>query len=62
MSEELSLLESCLKEAETGSDAQEDVCMTDAAHTNTETAVQSLIENLRTRDFSAALTQVKQFR
>ncbi|KAL3047964.1 hypothetical protein OYC64_022012 [Pagothenia borchgrevinki] len=62
MSEELSLLESCLKEAETGSDAHEDVCMTDAAHTNTETAVQSLIENLRTRDFSAALTQVKQFR
>ncbi|KAK5870409.1 hypothetical protein PBY51_025045 [Eleginops maclovinus] len=69
MSEELSLLESCLKEAETGSDsqetgsdAQEDVCMSDAAHTNTETAIQSLIENLRARDFSAALTQVKLFR
>ncbi|KAK2835881.1 hypothetical protein Q5P01_016365 [Channa striata] len=62
MSEELTILESCLKEAETGNDCQEDVCMSDAAQTNTETAIQSLIESLRARDFSSALTQVKVFR
>lgn len=62
MSEELSLLESCLKEAETRMDCQEDVCMSDAAQTNTETAIQSLIETLRGRDFSSAITQVKVFR
>uniref|UniRef100_A0A3Q3W8K9 Uncharacterized protein n=1 Tax=Mola mola TaxID=94237 RepID=A0A3Q3W8K9_MOLML len=62
MSEELTILESCLKEAETGNDGQEDVCMSDAAQTNTETAIQSLIETLRGRDFSSAITQVKVFR
>lgn len=62
MSEELTILESCLKEAETGLDCQEDVCMPDAAQTNTETAIQSLIETLRGRDFSSAITQVKVFR
>lgn len=62
MSEELTILESCLKEAETGIDCQEDVCMPDAAQTNTETAIQSLIETLRGRDFSSAITQVKVFR
>uniref|UniRef100_A0A672IIV2 Furry homolog, like n=1 Tax=Salarias fasciatus TaxID=181472 RepID=A0A672IIV2_SALFA len=62
MSEELTILESCLKEAEIGNDVQEDVCMSDNAHTNTETAIQSLIETLRGRDFSSALTQVKVFR
>lgn len=62
MSEELSILESCLKEAETGSDGQEDVCMSDNAQTNTETAIQSLIQTLRARDFSSALMQVKVFR
>uniref|UniRef100_A0A3B5AG11 Protein furry C-terminal domain-containing protein n=1 Tax=Stegastes partitus TaxID=144197 RepID=A0A3B5AG11_9TELE len=62
MSEELTILESCLKEAEMGNDAQEDVCMSDNAQTNTETAIQSLIETLRARDFSSALTQVKIFR
>ncbi|XP_039895986.1 protein furry homolog-like isoform X11 [Simochromis diagramma] len=62
MSEELTILESCLKEAETGNDGQEDVCMSDNAQTNTETAIQSLIETLRARDFSSALTQVKIFR
>lgn len=65
MSEELTLLESCLKEAETG-DTQEDVCMSDhtqtGTETSTETAIQSLIETLRARDFSSALTQVKVFR
>uniref|UniRef100_A0A8D0AP08 Furry homolog, like n=1 Tax=Sander lucioperca TaxID=283035 RepID=A0A8D0AP08_SANLU len=62
MSEELTILESCLKEAETGNDAQEDVCMSDTSQTNTETAIQSLVETLRARDFSSALTQVKIFR
>ncbi|XP_031724280.1 protein furry homolog-like isoform X6 [Anarrhichthys ocellatus] len=62
MSEELSILESCLKEAETGSNGQEDVCMSDSPQTNTESAIQSLIETLRARDFSSALTQVKVFR
>uniref|UniRef100_A0A672Z8Z5 Furry homolog, like n=1 Tax=Sphaeramia orbicularis TaxID=375764 RepID=A0A672Z8Z5_9TELE len=62
MSEELTILESCLKEAETGNDGQEDVCMSDTAQTNTEAAIQSLIETLRARDFSSALIQVKIFR
>lgn len=62
MSDELTILESCLKEAETGNDGQEDVCMSDNAQTNTETAIQSLIETLRARDFSSALTQVIIFR
>ncbi|KAG8003464.1 Protein furry-like protein-like [Nibea albiflora] len=62
MSEELTILESCLKEAETGNDSQEDVCMSDNAQTNTETAIQSLIETLRARDFISAITQVKVFR
>ncbi|KAM4547917.1 protein furry homolog-like isoform 5-T5 [Odontesthes bonariensis] len=62
MSEELTILESCLVEAEAGNDGQEDVCMSDNAQTNSETAIQSLIETLRARDFSSALTQVKIFR
>ncbi|XP_058494986.1 protein furry homolog-like isoform X4 [Solea solea] len=62
MSEELTILESCLKEAETRSDTQEDVCMSDTGQINTETAIQSLIETLRARDFGFALTQVKIFR
>ncbi|XP_053287004.1 protein furry homolog-like isoform X4 [Pleuronectes platessa] len=62
MSEELTILESCLKEAETRHETEEDVCMSDTAQTNTETAIQSLIESLRARDFTSALTQVKIFR
>uniref|UniRef100_A0A665TRI3 Furry homolog, like n=1 Tax=Echeneis naucrates TaxID=173247 RepID=A0A665TRI3_ECHNA len=62
MSEELTVLESCLKEAETGNDSQEDVCMSDTAQANTEMAIQSLIESLRASDFRSALTQVKIFR
>ncbi|XP_054644742.1 protein furry homolog-like isoform X2 [Dunckerocampus dactyliophorus] len=63
MSDELSALESCLKAAERGNDGQEDdVCMPDTAQTNTETAIQLLIESLRTRDFCSALMQVKVFR
>lgn len=62
MSEELGVLESSLKEAESGNGAQEDVCMADGAQTNTEMAIQSLIETLRARDFGAAIMQVKVFR
>ncbi|KAM6920925.1 protein furry homolog-like isoform 4-T4 [Xenentodon cancila] len=62
MSEELGILESCLNEADTGNDGLEDVCMSDNAQTNTETAIQSLIETLRARDFRSALAQVKIFR
>ncbi|KAM8874082.1 LOW QUALITY PROTEIN: protein furry homolog-like [Spinachia spinachia] len=62
MSEELTILESCLKDAETGSDGQEDVCMTESPQTNTEAAIQSLIETLRARDFGSALSQIKAFR
>ncbi|XP_052315745.1 protein furry homolog-like isoform X4 [Oncorhynchus keta] len=62
MSEELDILESCLKQAESGVDGQEDVGVSDASQTSTETAIQSLIETLRARDFSSALTQVKTFR
>ncbi|XP_013978414.2 protein furry homolog-like isoform X6 [Salmo salar] len=62
MSEELAILESCLKQAESGVDGQEDVGVSDASQTSTETAIQSLIETLRARDFGSALTQVKTFR
>ncbi|KAM6963189.1 protein furry homolog-like isoform 7-T7 [Aplochiton taeniatus] len=62
MSEELAILESCLKEAELGSEGKEGVCISDSAQASTETAIQSLIETLRARDFGSALTQVKTFR
>uniref|UniRef100_A0A4W5PRX3 FRY like transcription coactivator n=1 Tax=Hucho hucho TaxID=62062 RepID=A0A4W5PRX3_9TELE len=62
MSEELAILESCLKQAESGVDGQEDVGVSDSSQTSTETAIQSLIETLRARDFGSALTQVKTFR
>ncbi|XP_067086162.1 protein furry homolog-like isoform X6 [Osmerus mordax] len=62
MSEELAILESCLKEAELGVDGQEDLPVSEASQTTTETAIQSLVETLRGRDFSSALTQVKTFR
>uniref|UniRef100_A0A8C8IEB9 Protein furry homolog-like n=1 Tax=Oncorhynchus tshawytscha TaxID=74940 RepID=A0A8C8IEB9_ONCTS len=62
MSEELAILESCLKQVESGVDGQEDVGVSDASQTSTETAIQSLIETLRARDFGSALTQVKTFR
>uniref|UniRef100_A0A3P8XH80 Furry homolog, like n=1 Tax=Esox lucius TaxID=8010 RepID=A0A3P8XH80_ESOLU len=62
MSEELAMLESCLKQAETGVDGQEEMGVSDASQTSTESAIQSLIESLRARDFGSALTQVKTFR
>ncbi|XP_076873674.1 protein furry homolog-like isoform X3 [Brachyhypopomus gauderio] len=62
MSEELAILESCLKEAESVSDGQEGVGVSEAVQSSTETAIHSLIESLRARDFSSALAQVKAFR
>uniref|UniRef100_A0A8B9KWN7 Furry homolog, like n=1 Tax=Astyanax mexicanus TaxID=7994 RepID=A0A8B9KWN7_ASTMX len=62
MSEELAILEHCLKEAESVSDGQEGVSVSEAVQSNTETAIHSLIESLRAQDFSSALAQVKAFR
>ncbi|KAJ8377114.1 hypothetical protein SKAU_G00076940 [Synaphobranchus kaupii] len=62
MSEELALLESCLKEAESVADRQEEVDVSEAAQASPEAAIQSLIETLHARDFCSALTQVKAFR
>nr|XP_023679418.1 protein furry homolog-like isoform X2 [Paramormyrops kingsleyae] len=62
MSEELALLESCLKEAESLGDGQEEVNVPEMAQADTENAIHSLIESLRGRDFSVALAQVKTFR
>lgn len=62
MSEELAILENCLKEAELVSSGQEGVSVSTAVQSSTETAIHSLIESLRARDFSSALAQVKAFR
>uniref|UniRef100_A0A4W4H0V0 Furry homolog, like n=1 Tax=Electrophorus electricus TaxID=8005 RepID=A0A4W4H0V0_ELEEL len=62
MSEELAILESCLKEAELVSDGQEGMGVSEAVQSSTETAIHSLIESLRARDFTSALAQVKAFR
>ncbi|XP_057696254.1 protein furry homolog-like isoform X2 [Corythoichthys intestinalis] len=62
MSDELGALESCLKAAERGNDGREDARVPDTAHTDAETAIQSLVETLRARDFCSALAQVKVFR
>ncbi|XP_076134284.1 protein furry homolog-like isoform X3 [Alosa pseudoharengus] len=64
MSDELALLEGCLKEAELARDGQEElsVGVGEAVHSSTETAIHALIESLRARHFSQALTQVKAFR
>ncbi|XP_062858154.1 protein furry homolog-like isoform X6 [Trichomycterus rosablanca] len=62
MSEELAMLESCLKQAESVSDGQEGVSVSVAVQSSTETAIHSLIESLRAQDFSSALAQVKAFR
>ncbi|NXX88084.1 FRYL protein, partial [Centropus bengalensis] len=63
MSEELALLESCLKEAEAASDSGiEEIEIAEASQASTETAIHSLIETLRNREFVAAVAQVKAFR
>ncbi|XP_077574079.1 protein furry homolog-like isoform X2 [Stigmatopora nigra] len=65
MSDELGALESCLKAAERANHEREDtpaLPVLDAAHADAETAIQSLVETLRGRDFYSALAQVKVFR
>ncbi|XP_074947593.1 protein furry homolog-like isoform X5 [Phalacrocorax aristotelis] len=63
MSEELALLESCLKEAEAASDSCiEEIEIAEASQASTETAIHSLIETLRNKEFVSAVAQVKAFR
>ncbi|XP_028941162.1 protein furry homolog-like, partial [Antrostomus carolinensis] len=63
MSEELALLESCLKEAEAASDSGiEEIEIAEASQASTETAIHSLIETLRNKEFVSAVAQVKVFR
>ncbi|PKK30719.1 FRY-like, transcript variant X5 [Columba livia] len=63
MSDELALLESCLKEAEAASDSGiEEIEIAEASQASTETAVHSLLETLRNREFVSAVAQVKAFR
>ncbi|XP_052391588.1 protein furry homolog-like isoform X2 [Carassius gibelio] len=62
MSGELAILESCLKEAESVGDGQEGLGEFEVDQSSTETAIHSLIESLRARDFSTAIAQVKAFR
>ncbi|RMC14116.1 hypothetical protein DUI87_09205 [Hirundo rustica rustica] len=63
MSEELALLESCLKEAEAVSDSGiEETEIAEASQASTETAIHSLIESLRNKEFVSAVAQVKAFR
>ncbi|NWH59654.1 FRYL protein, partial [Geococcyx californianus] len=63
MSEELALLESCLKEAEAASDSGiEEIEIAETSQASTETAIHSLIETLRNKEFVSAVAQVKAFR
>ncbi|KAM9286630.1 protein furry homolog-like isoform 3-T3 [Cariama cristata] len=63
MSEELALLESCLKEAEAASDSGiEEIEIAEASQASTETAIHALIETLRNKEFVSAVAQVKAFR
>ncbi|NXJ73909.1 FRYL protein, partial [Trogon melanurus] len=63
MSEELALLESCLKEAEAASDSGiEEIEIAEASQASTETAIHTLIETLRNKEFVSAVAQVKAFR
>ncbi|NXX84726.1 FRYL protein, partial [Urocolius indicus] len=63
MSEELAFLESCLKEAEAASDSGiEEIEIAEASQASTETAIHSLIETLRNKEFVSAVAQVKAFR
>lgn len=62
MSEELGILENCLKEAESVGDGQDVMGEFEVDQSSTETAIHSLIESLRARDFSTAIAQVKAFR
>uniref|UniRef100_A0A8C9TAW2 Furry homolog, like n=1 Tax=Scleropages formosus TaxID=113540 RepID=A0A8C9TAW2_SCLFO len=57
MSEELTVLESCLKEAESLAEGQAEVAVPEAAQADAESAIQSLIESLRSHSFDSALAQ-----
>ncbi|XP_021568498.1 protein furry homolog-like isoform X2 [Carlito syrichta] len=61
MSEELAQLESILKEAEKASE-KEEIDISKAAQTTIETAIHSLIEALKNKEFVSAVAQVKAFR
>ncbi|XP_039701093.1 protein furry homolog-like isoform X3 [Pteropus medius] len=61
MSEELAQLESILKEAESASE-NEEIDISKAAQTTIETAIHSLIETLKNKEFISAVGQVKAFR
>nr|XP_044986313.1 protein furry homolog-like isoform X3 [Jaculus jaculus] len=61
MSEELAQLESALKEAEAASE-NEEIDISKAAQTTIETAIHSLIETLKNKEFVSAVAQVKAFR
>ncbi|GAB1289726.1 FRY-like transcription coactivator [Apodemus speciosus] len=61
MSEELAQLEGILKEAETASE-NEEIDISKAAQTTIETAIHSLIETLKNKEFVSAVAQVKAFR
>ncbi|XP_061439277.1 protein furry homolog-like isoform X3 [Rhineura floridana] len=63
MSEELAQLEHFLKEAESASDSGiEDMEIPESSQASTETAIHSLIETLRNKEFMSAIVQVKAFR
>nr|AAH43713.1 Fryl protein [Mus musculus] len=61
MSEELAQLEGILKEAEAASE-NEEIDISKAAQTTIETAIHSLIETLKNKEFVSAVAQVKAFR
>ncbi|KAM5336812.1 protein furry homolog-like isoform 4-T4 [Glossophaga mutica] len=61
MSEELAHLESVLKGAESASE-NEEMAISKAAQTTIETAIHSLIETLRNKEYISAVAQVKAFR
>lgn len=64
MSEELAQLEACLKEAaeSVSYSSIEDADIPEGSQTSTETAIHSLIETLRNKEFFSAIAQVKAFR
>ncbi|XP_053559954.1 protein furry homolog-like isoform X2 [Bombina bombina] len=63
MSEELSQLEACLKEAESSADVDiEDCDASEFCQATTEAAVHSVIESLKSKEFLSAILQVKAFR
>uniref|UniRef100_A0A671DMU1 FRY like transcription coactivator n=1 Tax=Rhinolophus ferrumequinum TaxID=59479 RepID=A0A671DMU1_RHIFE len=61
MSEELAQLESILKEAESASE-NEEIDISKAAQTTIETAIHSLIETLKNKEYMSAVAQLKAFR